>query len=92
MIARGTIIDQDTASHPTPTHFLLMPRGDEVPEDIRNQIVGMRKCDKSFTWIGEQFDMDPDTARKIYNRWEATGTCTNAPRSGRPTILNKHDV
>src|SRR5437016_4637952 len=43
-------------------------------------------------WIGEQFDMNPDIARKIYNRWEATGTYTNAPRSGRPTILNKHDV
>ena len=92
MIARGTIIDQDTASHPTPTHFLLMPRGEEISEAIRNQTVGIRKCDKSFVWIGEQFDLEPDTVRKIYNRWEATGTCTNAPRSGRPTILNKHDV
>ena len=69
-----------------------MPRGEEVSEAIRNQIVGMRRCDKSFVWIGEQFNMSEDMARKIYNRWEATGSCENASRSGRPTILNKHDV
>ena len=36
--------------------------------------------------------MDSDTARKIYNWWEAIGTYTNAPRSERSTILNKYDV
>src|SRR2546430_3030218 len=43
-------------------------------------------------WIEEQFDMDPDTAREIYNQWKATGICINASKSGRSTILNKYDV
>jgi transposase len=69
-----------------------MARGEEVPEAIRNQIVAMRKCGKSFVYIGNEYNMSEDTARKIYNRWVATGNCENAPRSGRPRLLNKHDV
>lgn len=69
-----------------------MPRSQEVSEAIRNQIVGMRKAGKTFVDIGMEYKISADTARKIYNRWATTGTCENAPRSGRPPILDKHDI
>ena len=69
-----------------------MTRGNEISEAIRNQIVGMRRAKMTFEAIGGEFNLNKDTVAKIYKRWEERKTCENAPRSGRPTILDKHDV
>ena len=69
-----------------------MTRGNEVPEDIRNQIVGMRRAKCTFVEIGKEFNLSKDTVRKIYNRWVDKGDCKNEERSGQPMKLNKHDI
>jgi transposase len=69
-----------------------MARGEEIPESIRNQMIGMRKAGSTFVAIGAEYNVSEDTVRKIYNRWVETGDCENAPRSGRPKILTKHDI
>jgi len=69
-----------------------MPRGVEVPDAIRNQIIGMRKAGSTFVKIGQEFELSEDTVRKIWNRWEESGTTENAQRPGRPPLLDKHDI
>ena len=69
-----------------------MTCGNEISEAIRNQIVGMQRAGMTFEAIGEEFNLNKDTVAKIYKRWEERGSCENAPRSGRPKTLNKHDV
>src|SRR5579859_7913918 len=69
-----------------------MPRGDEIPEAICNQIVGMRRMGSKFTTIGALLDVDANTAGKIYRRWEETGDCASAPRSGAPKKLTDTDL
>src|SRR2546423_10303226 len=69
-----------------------MTRGNEIPEAIRNQMVGMQRAGMTFEAIGEEFNLSKDTVFKIYKRWEERGDCENAPRAGRLKILDKHDV
>jgi transposase len=46
----------------------------------------------TFEAIGKEFNLGKDTVFKIFQQWEERGDCENAPRAGRPKILNKHDV
>ena len=69
-----------------------MPRGPEVSEAIRNQVVGMRRVNATFPQIASILNIDPDTAKKIYYRWEETGDCASAPRSGAPKKLTQRDL
>lgn len=69
-----------------------MTRGKEIPESIRNQIIGMRRMGGTFTFIGETLGVKPDTAQRIYKRWEETGDCASAPRSGAPKKLTDIDL
>jgi transposase len=69
-----------------------MPRGAEIPEAIRNQIVGMRRVGSTFATIGDILDVDPNTASKVFKRWEETGDCASAPRSGAPKKLTATDL
>jgi len=69
-----------------------MTRGNEISEAVRNQIVGMRRAGMTFEAIGEEFNLNKDTVFRIYKRWEERGDCENAPRAGRPKILDKNDV
>lgn len=52
----------------------------------------MRRAGSTFVQIGKEFELNEDTVRKIWNRWQETGTCENASKSGRPTKLDKHDI
>jgi Transposase/DDE superfamily endonuclease len=69
-----------------------MPRGNEVSEAIRNQIVGMRCMGCTFPAISTELGVDADTAGKIYNRWTETSDCSSAPRSGASKKLNEGDI
>ena len=69
-----------------------MARGKDIPETIRNQIVGMRKAGKTFMAIGVEYNMNENTARQIYNRWTERGDCENAPRPGAPKLLTDGDI
>ena len=69
-----------------------MTRGNDVPEAIRNQIVGMRKAGKKFPEIATQLNIKKDTARKIWNRYLERNDCENAPRSGRPKAMSEGDI
>ena len=69
-----------------------MPRGNDVPKSIRNQIVGMRQAGSTFSQIAVQFEVKKDTAKKIYQRWVEKSDCFNAPRTGRPKLLTERDT
>jgi len=45
-----------------------------------------------FTTIGALLNMNANTVRKIYRRWEETGDCASAPRSGAPKKLTDTDL
>ena len=51
----------------------------------------MRKVGAKFLRIGELLCVNPDTVRAVWNQYEETGTCENAPRTGRPTKLSDRD-
>src|SRR5579862_5676458 len=76
----------------SPSCLPTMPRGPEVPESIRNQIVGMRRMGGQFTSIGTLLDVKANTAQKIFQRWEETGDCSSAPRSDAPKKLTETDL
>ena len=69
-----------------------MPRGPEVPEAIRNQIVGMRRVNATFPQIASILNIPQNTVQKIYYRWQETSDCSNAPRSGAPKKLTQRDL
>jgi hypothetical protein len=69
-----------------------MARGKEIPEAVRNQIIGMRKAGYTFVAIGAEYEMNENTARKIYDRWVESRTCENAPRPGAPKLLTNGDI
>ena len=69
-----------------------MARGIEVPESTRNQIVGMRLWGAPFPAIAARLSVPANTAKKIYHRWEETGDCASALKSGRPKKLNERDL
>ena len=64
----------------------------EVPEAIGNQIVGMRLNGATYVKIEEVLHVKPNTARKIYQRWNETGSCENALRTGALKKLTKDTV
>lgn len=81
--------------HVTRGQLLAIPAmacGVEVPESIRNQIVGMRLWGAPFPAIAAQLPVKANTAKKIYYRWEETGDRTSASKSGAPKKLNERDL
>ena len=64
-----------------------MSREKDVPQALRNQVVGMRVGGASFPKIEEELGVPADTARQIYNRYLKQGDTENAPRSGAPKKL-----
>jgi hypothetical protein len=46
-----------------------MVRGTDVPESIRNQIVGMRIYGAPFLAIEAQLEVKANTAKKIFYNW-----------------------
>jgi transposase len=69
-----------------------MVRGTDIPESIRNQIVGMRLYGAPFPAIEAQLEVRANIAKKIFYNWQERGTCENAPRPGQPKKLNERDL
>jgi len=69
----------------------VQPQRRELSEGLRGEIIGMRKVKTSFAEIGRLLEIDESTARKVWNRYQETGTYESAERSGRPAKLNDHD-
>jgi transposase len=69
-----------------------MTRGEEIPEWLRNQIVGMRRTGKKYTEIERETTVNANTCQKIYTRWQETGTCDNAPRTGAPKKVDEYTI
>jgi transposase len=69
-----------------------MSRGYEVPETVRAQIVILKQRGDSWAWIGSFLGVHPETARKVYERWEETRCFSSAPRAGRPKSFDERDV
>ena len=67
------------------------PQRRELSTGTRWQIVGMHKLGKKFVVIGRILNVPADTVRKVWNRYQQTGTCESASRSGRPTKLTDRD-
>ena len=72
--------------------YIPMARGKDIPEAIRNQIVGMRKAGCTFVAIGVEYNISENTVRQIYNRWVEREDCGNAPRPGAPKLLTEGDI
>src|SRR5271170_6251461 len=64
----------------------------EIPESIQNQIIGMRRMEGTFIYIDGMLGVKPNTAQKIYKRWEETGDCASAPRSGALKKLTESNL
>ena len=69
-----------------------MSRGGEIPESLRNQVVGMRLVNAKFPQIAATLNINLNTVKKIYYRYEETGDCASAPRSGAPKKLTQRDL
>jgi transposase len=63
------------------------PENHELSEGLRGEIIGMCKVKTSFAEIGRILQVNESTARKIWNRYQETGSYVSAPRSGRPPKL-----
>ena len=66
-------------------------RGPELTPGKRREAIAMHRDGKSFAAIGRELEVNADTVRKIWNRYEEYGNTKSAPRSGRPTKLDNRD-
>ena len=66
-------------------------RGPELTPGKRREAIAMHRDGKSFAAIGRELEVNADTVRKIWNRYEEHGNTKSAPRSGRPTKLDNRD-
>jgi transposase len=73
-------------------HVMPDPQGQELSEGLRGEIVGMRKVKTSFAEIGRILQLDESTTRKVWKRYQETGSYASAPREGRPPILTDSDT
>jgi transposase len=69
----------------------LLHRGAEMTPSKRGMVVGMRRVGATFAVIEEELGVTADAARQVWNRYQKTGTCYTATRSGRPKILTDRD-
>ncbi|XP_017274798.1 uncharacterized protein LOC108237695 isoform X2 [Kryptolebias marmoratus] len=65
-----------------------MPRGKEIPEGIRAQIVELHNAGKSYRKISKDLEIHSSTVKDIIKKWKRFRTVATLPRSGRPTKDN----
>ena len=68
-----------------------MPRGPNLSVELRGQIVGMRRSNKSIRQIALELDIPHSTVADTIQRFKQTGSNENVSGSGRPPILTKRD-
>src|SRR4051794_28916019 len=66
-----------------------MPRGPQMSTDIRGEIIGMARCNKSAREIGRELGIPHTTVTYTNQRFKKTGANVDMPRFGRPTILTE---
>ncbi|CAH2090926.1 unnamed protein product [Euphydryas editha] len=64
----------------------------EISVDIRNLIIKLKQQNKSYNEIVKITKIKRSTVQSIVKKFETTGTVLNKSRSGRPRVLNDHDI
>jgi transposase len=82
--------------------FVLLPpipyrcgsrmKSKELTTEQRSEIVGMRMGGASLREVAAKFKRPLSTVNSIINKKKETGTVTNIPRSGRPTIFTERGL
>jgi transposase len=62
-----------------------------VPEADRNRVLMLRGGKMTFKKIAQKLHYDPSTVRRIYLKFEKTGSIRDRPRSGRPRKLTDRE-
>ena len=70
----------------------LQPGQHELSEGLRGEIIGMRKVNTSFAEIGRILLVNEPTARKIWNRYQETGTYKSASQLNRFGHLSTYSI
>ena len=65
-------------------------RGPNMTIDERNIAIGMLDGGCSTAEVAAAFHRDPSTIRRLHQKYSTTATTADKPRSGRPTILSRH--
>src|SRR5947207_8965849 len=68
-----------------------MSRGNELPIEKRGMIIDIHLAGASYPQIASTLDVNTKTTQKLFSRYQTTGTCENAPRSGAPSKLDSND-
>lgn len=68
-----------------------MAKGKEIPLEVRREIIDLRLKGKSYREIERITGVRYNTCSRIVDRLIRTGTCKNAPRSGRRPKLSTRD-
>jgi transposase len=66
-----------------------MPHGKELSAELRGQIVGMAKSDKSSREIGNQLGIPHTTIAYTIRRYKENSSNIDRKRSGRPAVLTE---
>uniref|UniRef100_A0AAY5K3S6 Transposase Tc1-like domain-containing protein n=1 Tax=Esox lucius TaxID=8010 RepID=A0AAY5K3S6_ESOLU len=64
-----------------------MPRGKEISEDIRTEVVRAHQSGEGYTKISKKFDLHQSTVRQIIYKWREFNMTATLPRSGRPSKI-----
>ena len=68
-----------------------MPRGQELSVEVRGQIVGMMRSNKSTRQIRLELGLPHSTIAYAIQHFKKTGSSENISRPGRPSLLTKRD-
>ena len=69
-----------------------MVKGKEIPLEVRREIIDLRMKGKSYREIERVTGVKKSTCYSIVDRLIRTGTCQNAPRSGRRPKFSIRDL
>ena len=89
---RATSVMWSPGHHAPHVCLRTMTHGGEIPESLRNQVIGMRLANAKFPQIAATLNINLNTVKTIYYRYEETGDCASAPRSGAPKKLTQRDL
>lgn len=59
-------------------------RTKQLSTSERDQIIGLRKANLSWAKIGRVLGVAPSTAKRVWDKFNETGSVKDRPRSGNP--------